>query len=81
MLDDESALFFEEMAGVVPLKGEVPVVIFAPKALTAEQIHRRDALQREAYLACMPLDLKAFPQQAPDDIVSFKREGVQGGVF
>ncbi len=81
MLDDESALFFEEMAGVVPLKGDMPVVNLAPKALTAEQIHRRDALEREAFLARMPLDLKAFPQQAPDDIVSFKREGVQGGVF
>ncbi len=57
MLDDESALFFEEMAGVVPLKGDVKAVNLQPKALTDEQLQRREALQREAYLACMPLDL------------------------
>ena len=50
-------------------------------ALTDEQIQRRDALQREAYLACMPLDLSLIPIMAPDDIASFKREGVQGAVF
>lgn len=66
------------MAGVVPLKGDVKVVNLQPKALTDEQIKRRDALQREAYLACMPLDLSLIPIMAPDDIASFKREGVQG---
>ncbi|PIW60605.1 DNA endonuclease SmrA [Shewanella sp. CG12_big_fil_rev_8_21_14_0_65_47_15] len=81
MLDDGTALFFEEMTGVVPLKGDVKAVNSQPKALTVEQIQRRDALQREAYLACMPLDLSLIPIIAPDDIVSFKREGVQGAVF
>ncbi|MFB2639748.1 DNA endonuclease SmrA [Shewanella bicestrii] len=81
MLDDESALFFEEMAGVVPLKGDVKAVNLQPKALTEEQLQRRDALQREAYLACMPLDFSLIPIIAPDDIASFKREGVQGAVF
>ena len=81
MLDDESALFFEEMAGVVPLKGDVKAVNLQPKALTEEQLQRRDALQREAYLACMSLDLSLIPIIAPDDIASFKREGVQGAVF
>lgn len=81
MLDDESALFFEEMAGVVPLKGDVKVVNLQPKVLTDEQLQRREALQREAYLACMPLDFSLIPIIAPDDIASFKREGVQGAVF
>ena len=81
MLDDESALFFEEMAGVVPLKGDVKAVNLQPKVLTEEQLQRRDALQREAYLACMSLDLSLIPIIAPDDIASFKREGVQGAVF
>ncbi|MFV0594353.1 DNA endonuclease SmrA [Shewanella sp.] len=81
MLDDESALFFEEMAGVVPLKGDIKAVNLQPKALTDEQIQRRDALQREAYLACMPLVLSLIPIIAPDDIASFKREGVQNAVF
>ncbi len=81
MLDDESALFFEEMAGVVPLKGDTKAVNLQPKALTAEQIQRRNALLRESYLALMPLDLSLIPVIKPDDIASFKREGVQGGVF
>ncbi|MCH1931033.1 DNA endonuclease SmrA [Shewanella sp. A25] len=81
MLDDESALFFEEMAGVVPLKGEVKAVNLQPKALTAEQVQRRNALMRESYLALMPLDLGVIPVIKPDDIASFKREGVQGAVF
>ncbi|QYJ80411.1 DNA endonuclease SmrA [Shewanella acanthi] len=81
MLDDESALFFEEMAGVVPLKGEVKAVNLQPKALTAEQVQRRIALMRESYLAQMPLDLSLIPVLKPDDIASFKREGVQGAVF
>ncbi|MFB2728552.1 DNA endonuclease SmrA [Shewanella mangrovisoli] len=81
MLDDESALFFEEMAGVVPLKGDVKAVNLQPKALTEEQLQRREAMQREAYLASMPLDLSLIPIIAPDDIASFKREGVQGAVF
>lgn len=81
MSDDESTLFFEEMAGVVPLKGDVKALNRQPKALTAEQIQRRDALEREAYFACMPLVLSSIPIIAPDAVVSFKREGVQGGVF
>ncbi|MCL1089424.1 DNA endonuclease SmrA [Shewanella profunda] len=81
MLEDGTALFFEEMTGVVPLKGDRPVVNLLPTGLTAEQLQRRQTLQREAYLACMPLDLSAIPVIAPDDVVSFKREGVQGAVF
>ena len=81
MLDDGAALFFEEMAGVMPLKGDARAVNLRPTALTTEQLQRRDALEREAYLACMPLDLSLIPVLTPDDVVSFKREGVQGAVF
>jgi len=81
MLDEGAALFFAEMADVVPLKGAETVVNRQPMALTAEQLQRRAALRKEACLAYMPLDLSLIPVIRPDDIVSFKREGVQGGVF
>ncbi|MGL5391049.1 MAG: DNA endonuclease SmrA, partial [Shewanella sp.] len=65
MLEDSAALFFAEMADVVPLKGEVAVVNRQPTALTAEQFQRREALRKEAYLACMPLNLSLIPVIAP----------------
>ncbi|MGL4448007.1 MAG: DNA endonuclease SmrA, partial [Shewanella sp.] len=61
MLDEGAALFFAEMADVVPLKGAETVVNRQPMALTAEQLQRRAALRKEAFLAYMPLDLSLIP--------------------
>ncbi|MCL1038264.1 DNA endonuclease SmrA [Shewanella corallii] len=81
MTGDESELFWAEMAGVKPL--EQGDKVFNPEAnsVTQAQLSRRAAAEANEYLDRMPTDPALFKPMAPDDPVSFKRQGVQDQVF
>lgn len=83
MNDDEKSLFLQEMAGVVPLKQQdVRVLKKAGQSRsTPGQVYRREAAQRP-----LPGDENFLPAGfheavGPESILSYKRQGIQNGVF
>ena len=81
MNNDESELFWAEMADVKPLvQGDR---VFTPEAngVTQAQLSRRAAAEANEYLDRLAIDPALFKPVEPDDPVSFKRQGVQDQVF
>jgi DNA-nicking Smr family endonuclease len=74
-------LFREEMADVVPLKTSNSVPFAARFSMSEAQLARNAAAQSSEYLQRLPLELARIPPVKPDDMLSFKREGVQDAVF
>ncbi len=81
--DDDTKLFHEEMGDVQPLKKAVDRVHLKK---SAEQIpglaERRRAAQQDSPKDCNSLSSEEFILPVkPRDVLSFKRDGVQHGVF
>jgi len=81
MGEEESGLFRSEMSGVTPLQGEVRVVRrAAPRVAEPAAAERRAAAVREAAQGDSLSDTHLVPLD-PWYVLSFKRPGVQNGVF
>jgi DNA-nicking Smr family endonuclease len=81
MADDEDSLFKAEMAGVKPLKKPSPATPgrFRDKP-TPGQLYRREAAQRSLEGSNF-LPAQFIEQVHPQAELSFKRQGIQNGVF
>jgi DNA-nicking Smr family endonuclease len=79
--DEERLLFLNEMAGVQPLRKHRPVGALRIAPLTPGQLYRREAAVRVEERDRDVLSLCLKKQVRPDDWLSFKRGGVQNGVF
>lgn len=82
MSEDDNDLFQKEMAGVRPLRrGAKESVRSAPQEVTPGQLYRREAAMRTRDLDENQLPT-TFVQYVPAEaILSFKRDGIQNGVF
>ena len=83
MNDEEFDLFRKEMADVKPLSAAVQAVVReASKTRTPGQTYRREAAQRSADEWDESRLPTAFVEPVrPEAIISFKRDGIQHGVF
>ena len=81
--DDE--LFLQEMADVTPLKFEhqptSPQVWLNPLSLTDAQLAKRAAAEQHELLQLLPIEPFLFTPVKPDDVVSYKMDGIQDEVF
>lgn len=77
---DEGALFQQAMAGICPLPASDKLPLPKPKVATPGHEYRREAARR-----CLDdqgfLPVVFIEPVAPEAILSFKRPGVQHGVF
>lgn len=82
MADDDLTLFEQEMAGVQPLnKPASTIVPTAPSAPTPGQIYRREAAQRPPGFDENSLPTLFVEYVEPEAVISFRRDGIQHGVF
>jgi len=79
--DEEKLLFLNEMAGVQPLRKHRSAGALRIAPLTPGQLYRREAAVRVEERDRDVLSLYLKKQVCPDDWLSFKRGGVQNGVF
>ncbi|GAB6068338.1 DNA endonuclease SmrA [Methylothermus subterraneus] len=77
---DEIALFQQAVAGACPLAASDKLPLPKSKTTTPGQAYRREAAQRTESLASS-LPLTFIEPVPPEAILSFKRPGVQHGVF
>ncbi|MCH1921321.1 DNA endonuclease SmrA [Shewanella sp. A3A] len=80
MQQNDRNLFLEEMADVVPLTHDVSQHI-SRSAPSAGQLARKAAAELSEYHQRMTTELALIPPVKPEDMLSFKREGVQDAVF
>lgn len=83
-MDDEQDLFKEAMEGVEPLRGEQPRnTERRPRASSPGDIERRKAAQEHRSDRVDPnfLTLEEVPNVAPYDLLEWKKDGVQEGVY
>ncbi|WP_417762624.1 DNA endonuclease SmrA [Shewanella sp.] len=73
-------LFLEEMADVVPLRHDVSQQTIRNEP-SAGQLARKAAAELSEYHQRLITDLTLIPPVKPEDMLSFKREGVQEAVF
>ncbi|MFQ6370997.1 DNA endonuclease SmrA [Shewanella sp. YIC-542] len=74
-------LFLTEMADVKPLIHNRMAPTACHNGATDAQKARKAAAQMNEYLLRLPLELALIPPVKPDDMLSFKRPGVQDAVF
>lgn len=79
-LDDEFSLFFNEFSDVKPLKNDTVTPLSGPSPLTDGQKVRQQAASAEIPLLDY-LSMEAVELCDPHQIVGFKRDGVQEGVY
>lgn len=79
--DEERLLFLNEMAGVRPLRKRAMGMGLRIAPLTPGQVYRREAAVRIDERDRDVLSIHLKKQVRPDDWLSFKRGGVQNGVF
>jgi DNA-nicking Smr family endonuclease len=81
--DDE--LFLQEMADVSPLKQEHQSYTdprwLNPLSVTDAQLAKRAAAEQHELLQLLPTDPYLFTAVEPDDVVSYKMDGIQDEVF
>ncbi len=78
--EQDRALFSQEMGDVIPLNTEQKVLIKS-RQQHINQNYRRQAAEKAENDAWAPLSLVLRKQLHADDWLSFKREGIQQGVF
>ena len=78
--DDELSLFLQEVADVRPLRSDHIAPGAGNSLPTEAQLARREAATAEQ-LTLDHLSMEAVPMLDPHDIVGFKRDGVQEGVY
>ncbi|MBS1213148.1 MAG: Smr protein [Proteobacteria bacterium] len=83
MNDEEKALFEQEMAGVRPLKHQEARILkkAGQSRPTPGQVYRREAAQRPLGNEENFLPAGFIEAVHPMEVLSFKRQGVQNGVF
>ncbi|AZG73445.1 DNA endonuclease SmrA [Shewanella livingstonensis] len=81
--DDE--LFLQEMADVSPLKHEhqsqTAQIWLNQSSVTDAQLAKRAAAEQHELLQLLPTDPYLLKQLEPDDVVSYKMDGIQDQVF
>lgn len=78
--DDERSLFLQEVAGVRPLRSDHLTPPAGNSPPTEAQLARRQAASADP-LSPDPLGMEGIEMLDPHDIVGFKRDGVQEGVY
>lgn len=85
MAFSDNDLFLQEMADVTPLKPDNQSLSsqtwLNPLSITEAQLAKRAAAQQHELLQLLPLDPHLIHPLQPDDIVSYKVEGIQEAVF
>lgn len=81
MLEDDTALFMNEMLGVTPMKKNLTSASVHSVKATAPQLQRRRDLEANESLLKLTLDVNQIKALEPEKIVGFKRDGVQSAVF
>ncbi len=80
--EDEDALFLSEMQGVRPLKKDVrEPEKFRDDSLVPGLTYRRESAQRALGLDEIQLPTAFVEPVRPEAVISFKRDGIQHGVF
>jgi DNA-nicking Smr family endonuclease len=74
-------LFMREMADVVPLKKQAEVILDRPHEVTPGQQYRKERAVVEDESGRVPLSLVLRKKLNPGDWLSYKRNGIQEGVF
>ncbi|WP_119969523.1 DNA endonuclease SmrA [Shewanella japonica] len=78
---DDTALFLAEMGDVKPLTTNDKVFVSSQQLDTDAHRARRKAAMQNEYLAKLPIEPRLLTPIAPDEIMSYKRNGVQEEVF
>ncbi|ABV87661.1 Smr protein/MutS2 [Shewanella pealeana ATCC 700345] len=81
MGEEDMTLFLEEMASVRPLKNNTSCTIWEQKASTQAQAACRSQLEMSEHLSKLTTQVQEVNPVAPEDVVEFKRDGVQEAVF
>ncbi|WP_115719287.1 DNA endonuclease SmrA [Gallaecimonas mangrovi] len=80
MQDDDKSLFEKEMQGVKPISQDDSIGL-APKSPISNSQARRAAAQAELAESINYLSSEAVDLVDPHDMLSYKKDGVQDGVF
>ncbi|MGI2855504.1 DNA endonuclease SmrA [Shewanella algae] len=81
MKADDLTLFMQEMADVVPLKQQTQAQTRAKPLSSESKLARKAAAEAHEYLQRLTLDLALVPKVKPDDMLSYKQQGIQEAVF
>ncbi|WP_095506798.1 DNA endonuclease SmrA [Paraferrimonas sedimenticola] len=81
MQNDDFDAFKAEMGDVQPLKSNNKVVNRVKSAPTEAQLARRNAATAEEQVNMLTDDIAMIPKVDPDDLLEYKKSGVQEGVF
>jgi len=81
MSDQESNLFKQEVSDVVPLKQEKVEVIKSKSTPSEAQLKSREAATQTQKKDANGLTLEEVEAVGPHDIIGFKLDGVQDGVY
>lgn len=81
MSDQDLDLFFQEMADVVPLKKTDRLALKKTDEVTPGQQYRQRKAQFSEHEINGPLSLVLKKPLLADDWISYKRDGIQTGVF
>ncbi|MGR9044976.1 MAG: DNA endonuclease SmrA [Gammaproteobacteria bacterium] len=81
MSEQDSELFNLEMADVVPLKQSDRLILKKTEHITPGQQYRQQKAQYSEQEIKGPLSLVLQNTLSPDDWISYKRDGIQTGVF
>lgn len=79
--NDDFDLFKKEMSGVKPIEQKKVTSVSKKQGPTDAQLARREAAVREQSADKNTLTTEYVEMVSPHDILSFKRPGVQDGVF
>ena len=81
MSEQEIDLFFQEMADVVPLKAPVKTIVKTVQSATPGQQYRRQQAQYSKEDINGPLSLVLRKPLPADAWITYKRDGIQDGVY
>ncbi|MEZ9199724.1 DNA endonuclease SmrA [Shewanella sp. 10N.286.54.B9] len=81
MQEQDKAMFMDEMSGVTPMKNNLTNVSVNSISPTDSQLLRRKELEASESLLRLTLDVNQIKALEPEQIIGFKRDGVQSAVF
>ena len=81
MADDDFTLFLQEMADVKRLKTDVLIDENGEQQPTLAQLARRKAAELEPEYDANYLKMEYVDLIAPDEVLAYKKDGVQEGVY
>lgn len=80
-MSDEFELFRREMTGVTPLEGDDVADVRTAFTPTLAQVERRKAAEQQAEDDLNYLSMEFVDLVEPEDVLEFRRDGVQHGVY